>query len=74
MTEGKTIEYCADYTYLGQTINIVGTGQVELKRRTRLACGKFWSLKFILLDESMNIKLRLEVLQMCIIPVLVYGC
>lgn len=72
--EGKDIEYCSDYIYLGQTINMVRTGEAELKRRMRLAWGKFWSLKFILLDDSINIKLRFEVLQMCVIPVLIYGC
>jgi hypothetical protein len=35
--------------------------------------GKLWCLKFILLDKSINIILRLEAIQTCVIPVLIYG-
>jgi hypothetical protein len=58
---------------VGQTTSLTGNREKELQRRINLAWGKFWSLKFILLDKSINIKLRLEAVQTCVIPVLIYG-
>jgi hypothetical protein len=73
ITDGTPIQYCKEYNYLGQTTSLTGNREKELHRRISLAWGKFWSLKFILLDNRINIKLRPEAIQTCIIPVLIYG-
>jgi hypothetical protein len=71
--DGTPIQYCKEYNYLGQTTSLTGKREKELQRRISLAWGKFWSLQFILLDKSINIKLRLEAIQTRVIPVLIYG-
>jgi hypothetical protein len=71
--EDTPIQYCKEYNYLGQTTSLTRNREKKLQRRIRLAWGKFWSLKFILLDKSINIKLRLEAIQTCVIPVIIYG-
>ena len=71
--ENTPIQYCNKYIYLGQTISLKEKRETELQRRISLAWGKFWSLKFILLEEKISSRLRLETLQTCIIPVLLYG-
>jgi hypothetical protein len=71
--DGTPIQYCKEYNYLGQTTSLTRNWEKELQRRITLAWGKFWSLKFILLDKSIIIKLRPEAIQTCVIPVLIYG-
>jgi hypothetical protein len=73
IVDDTPIQYCKEYNYLGQTTSLTRNREKELQRRIRLAWGKFWSLKFILLDKSINIKLRLEAIQTCVIPVLIYN-
>jgi hypothetical protein len=73
-SNGVSIQYCSEYTYLGQCVSMEGRGDREVKRRIVLAQGKFWSLKFILTDKAISPKLQLEVLQTCVIPTLLYGC
>ena len=50
---GASIQYNLDYTYLGQTISMIENGDSEIRRRSGLAWGKFWSLKFLLLNKSL---------------------
>jgi hypothetical protein len=73
-TNGVSIQYCSEYTCLGQCVSMAGSGAREVRRRIGLAWGKFWSLKFILTDKAISPKLRYEVLQTCVIPTLLYGC
>jgi hypothetical protein len=51
-----------------------GRGDREIRRRIGLAWCKFWNLKFILMAKAIGPKLRFEILQMYIIPTLLYGC
>lgn len=67
------IHYCSEYIYLGQAVSLTENGDNEIQRRIRQAWGKFWGLKFLLLDKDINRELRLEALQTCIIPTLTYG-
>jgi hypothetical protein len=69
--DGTPIQYCKEYNYLGQITSLTRNRDKELQRRISLAWGKFWSLKLILLDKSLNTKLRLEAIQTCVIPVLI---
>ena len=71
--DNTIIEYCNDYIYLGQTVSFTENNNKEIQRRIRLAWGKFWSIKFILMDKYINTKTRFEILQSCVIPVLLYG-
>jgi hypothetical protein len=43
------------------------------KIRVSQAWKAFWALKFILLDKSLNRKIRLDALDTCIMPVLTYA-
>jgi hypothetical protein len=52
IVDGTPIQYCKEYNYPGQTISLTGKREKELQRRISLAWGKFWSLKFILLDKT----------------------
>jgi hypothetical protein len=73
ITDGTPIQHCKEYNYLGQATSLTGKREKELQRRISLAWGKIWSVRFVLLDKSINIKLRLEAIQTCVIPVLIYG-
>lgn len=68
------IEYVQQYTYLGQTISPHSNTEAEIKRRIGLAWRKFWSLKFILLDKRQKTSIKVEILEKCIFPALLYGC
>jgi hypothetical protein len=73
-TNGVSIQYCSEYTYLRQCISMSDRGDREIRKRTGLAWGKFWSLKFILMAKAISPKLRFKILQMCVIPTLLYEC
>lgn len=73
MIDGTHIQYCKQYVYLGQEVSLTEKRDKEIRRRINLAWGKFWGLKFLLLDKDINIQLRLEALRTCIIPTLTYG-
>lgn len=68
------IEYTTEYVYLGQLVTFRQNTKKEINRRTSAAWKAFWSLKSILLEKSINRKLRFEVLESCIFPILLYGC
>ena len=70
---GKSLQYVQQYTYLGQIIAMERKQNAEIKRRIGNAWNKFWSLKFILTNRAYSLRSRLEVLQSCVIPVLIYG-
>ena len=73
--DNTPIQYCNEYNYLGQTVSLTEKMEREIRvqRRISLAWGKFWGLKFILLDTQISTKLRLEALKTCVIPVIIYG-
>jgi hypothetical protein len=71
---GVSVQYCSEYTYLGQCVSMSGRRDGEIRKRIGLAWGKFWSLKFILMAKCISPKLRFEILQMYVIPTLLYGC
>lgn len=68
------IEYTNEYIYLGQLVTFRQNTEKEINRRITAAWKAFWSLKFILLEKSISRKLRFEVLESCIFPILLYGC
>jgi hypothetical protein len=68
-TNGVSVQYCSEYTYLGQCISMSGRGDREIRKRIGLAWGKF-----ILMAKAIIPKLQFEILQMCVIPALLYEC
>ncbi|KAJ4437195.1 hypothetical protein ANN_17330 [Periplaneta americana] len=71
---GQPLEYVEDYTYLGQNLSFSSNSEKEIKRRISMAWKKFWSLKFILTDKFQKLSLKVETLEKCVLPVLLYGC
>ena len=70
---GNHLEYVHEYTYLGQILSFNNSNKKEVSRRIAAAWSKFWSLKFILTDKSYTTQLKREVMDKCILPVLLYG-
>ncbi|KAJ4440667.1 hypothetical protein ANN_08814 [Periplaneta americana] len=71
---GQPLEYVEDYTYLGQNLSFSSNSEKEIKRRISMAWKKFWSLKFILTNKFQKLSLKIETLEKCVLPVLLYGC
>ena len=71
--DGTNIPYVNEYVYLGQLISFDDSMEREVQRRITLAWRAFWSLKFVLLDKSLSRTLRIESLETCIYPVVLYG-
>lgn len=69
----NTIDYVHEYVYLGQLIAFTNRGDKEVRRRIKLAWRKFWSLSFILINKKINLKIKTITMDMCILPVLLYG-
>ena len=70
---GTPLEYVSEYTYRGQQISIHMSNEIEIKRRIGQAWRKFWSLKFILTDNTLKTNLKVEVFEKCVLSVLLYG-
>ena len=45
----------------------------EVKRRINLGWNKFWSLKFILKNKSIDLRSKINIFKSCVTPVLTYG-
>ena len=52
-------ELVDEYIFLGQLVTLNDKMSKEIKRRVSQAWKAFWALKFILLDKSLNRKLKL---------------
>ncbi|KAJ4440151.1 hypothetical protein ANN_08289 [Periplaneta americana] len=72
--DGAELQYVSEYVYLGQLVSFHQKTENEIKRRISLAWKAFWSLKFIILEGTLSKKLRVEILETCVTPVLLYGC
>ncbi|KAJ4438882.1 hypothetical protein ANN_14835 [Periplaneta americana] len=54
MIDGTHIQYCKQYVYLGQEVSLTEKRDKEIRRRIDIAWGKFWGLKFLLLDKCVS--------------------
>ncbi|KAJ4431273.1 hypothetical protein ANN_19870 [Periplaneta americana] len=72
--DGAELQYVSEYVYLGQLVSFHQKTEKEIKRRISLAWKAFWSLKFIVPERTLSKKLRIEILETCVTPVLLYGC
>lgn len=71
--DSQTIDYVQEYVYLGQSVSFRDSSQKEVTRRISLAWKKFWSLSFILMDRAQKLDIKRDILDSCILPVLLYG-
>ena len=58
---------------MGQLITLNDKMHKEIKRIVSRARKTIWALKFIFLDKTLNRKIRLNALDTCIMPVLLYA-
>lgn len=72
--DGNIITYVDEYDYLGQIISTKDQTDKEIERRVTNSWRKFWSLKEVLKSKEIDIKYKFKVLNMCIVPVITYGC
>ena len=70
---GTEIEEVSEYDYLGQTVAFRDRMDKELKKRTSKAWGKFWSLNKVFKNRKLGLKLKIKMLESCVLPVLSYG-
>ena len=50
-----------------------GRVEKELQVRKNKAWGKFWQLKKIFKNKKLNLKMKIKILESCVLPVLSYG-
>ena len=67
------LQYVNEYTYLGQTVSFHKATCKEVQRRISAAWSKFWGLKFILTSTAYSMKLKKDIMDACILPLLLYG-
>ena len=72
--QGKEIETVGTFTYLGSELNSDASVEIEIKRRMAMAGSAFNRLKErIFRRHDINMKVKLRILNACILPVLTYG-
>lgn len=69
----RELEYVTEYTYLGQIVTFNNATRKEVQRRISAAWSKFWSLRFILTSQEYSIRMKKDILDSCILPLLLYG-
>ena len=73
LVNGKQVNYVHEYLYLGQLVTFTRRGDKEINRRISLAWNKFWSLSFIFQDKKLKLRTKRDVMDTCVLPVLLYG-
>lgn len=68
------VDYVEDFIYLGQLVSFSERQDKELRRRIQNAWKGFWKLKTYLTSRSLPMKLKARIFNMCIVPILTYGC
>lgn len=68
------IEYVDEYIYLGQLITTKDQTAKEIQRRVNNSWSRYWALKEIMKNKSIPVSEKRRVWDMCILPVLTYGC
>jgi hypothetical protein len=72
--DGETIEYVSEYIYLGQSISFTDQTEKEINRRIAIAWKKYWSLKEIMKNKDIDIRIKSKLYDIAILPSLTYGC
>lgn len=72
--QGQSIEYVSQYIYLGQSVSFLDQTESEINRRIATAWKKYWSLKEIMKNRDINIKIKSKLYNIVILPCLTYGC
>ncbi|CAH2229000.1 jg14622 [Pararge aegeria aegeria] len=70
----QEIEYVDEYVYLGQIISPNMQMDKELQRRVNNSWARYWSLKEVLKSKDIPMPTKSKVYNMCILPILTYGC
>jgi hypothetical protein len=68
----EALKYVLEYTYVGQLILFRDSSGKEIKKRIGLAWNKFKSLGFVLADIFHKLEIKKDVLESCVLPVLLY--
>ena len=70
----EKIEYVREYVYLGQLVSFENNTGKEVQRRITLAWKKYWSLKEIMKNSTINLNIKKKIYDITILPCLSYGC
>ena len=73
-TDRENIEKVTEFKYLGQTTHIKDTIKEEIFARIRAASNSFGKNKEILKDRQLPISLKKQVMDLCVLPTMTYGC
>ena len=67
------IDYTDEYIYLGQLMTQNNAVNKEVERRITNGWKRYWSLKEIMKDKKLNIRIKSKLFNSCVLPVLMYG-
>ena len=70
----NTIEYVDEYIYLGQIISPSNLMAKEIDKRVANAWKRYWSLKEVMKNEELAMRVKSKLFNSCILPILTYGC
>ena len=70
----QKIEKVTEFKYLGQTTHLKDTTKEEIYARIRAGWSCFGKNKEILQDKQLQISLKKQVMDQCILPTMTYGC
>jgi hypothetical protein len=72
--EGQELEVVSKFKYLGSVESSQGKMDDEVLRRCHGMYGAFYKLKHIFIDKKLQLKTRLKLLNIIIVPHGLYGC
>lgn len=72
--DDTNIETVKEYIYLGQLVSFDNSTQNEIQRRIALGWRKYWSLKELMKNNQIDIKIKTKLYNIVILPTLTYGC
>lgn len=71
---GQNLERVRKYKYLGTWLNEEWNSDLEIKTRIEIARSAFNTMRKVLCNRNINIKLRTRLLHCYIWPIILYGC
>ena len=69
MVEGQNVEFVKEYIYLGQSVSFENHTEKEVQKRIAIAWKKYWGLKEIMKNKSININIKRKLFETVILTV-----
>jgi len=70
---GEEMAEVKNYKYLGRVMSFEDRMEEELRERREASWKSYWTLEHIYKNKTIPLRIKIEILETCTLPVLTYG-